>query len=109
MLFYSDVIMTLVYSNNLHLTCGCCIRFENKQCDMIAHVVTDIKHLKFCKSSFINAHSRYVSLLTSTYSFKLSLQVHCIPLFVYALHYVEGFLVTLKLIDYCCAVNYIKN
>ena len=43
--FHSDVIMTLVYSNNLRLY-GCFIRFENKQFDQIADVVTDRKTLK---------------------------------------------------------------
>ena len=34
--FHSGVIMTLVYSNNLHLTFECLIRFENEQLGLIA-------------------------------------------------------------------------
>ena len=46
--FHSEVIMTLVYSNNLRLTYGCFIRFENKQFDEIADVVSDRKkHFNF--------------------------------------------------------------
>ena len=33
--FHSDVIMTLVFSNDLRLRQGCLSRFENKRCDMI--------------------------------------------------------------------------
>ena len=62
--FHSDVIMTLVYSNNLRLNME--VLFDLKTNSF----VTDRKHLKVCKLLFINVHSRCVPLLTSSYFFE---------------------------------------
>ena len=43
---HSDVIMTLVYSNNLRLTYGCLSQFENKRCHVIARCRNLRKNLK---------------------------------------------------------------